>query len=52
MKHNPYNKVIGSLSVPKDLANRQTEMVLLYSVASHKVLGTFIAVFGVGNITI
>ena len=36
----PYKKVTGSVSVclsePKDLANRQTDMVLLYSLASHR----------------
>ena len=31
----PYTKVKGCLSVPKDLANRLTYMVLLYSVASY-----------------
>ena len=38
---NPYNKAKGSVTVclfvcvPKDLANHRTDMVLLYSLASH-----------------
>ena len=42
MLQNPYVKVIGSvyvcvcLFIPKDLANRSTDMVLLYNVASHR----------------
>ena len=35
IKH-PYNKVNGCLSVPKNLANRWTDRVLLNRVASHR----------------
>ena len=35
-KWNPYNKVTGCVSVPKDLANRKTDWVLLYRLAFHR----------------
>ena len=45
----PYNKVKGCLTVlPKDLANRWIDMVLLYMV----VLGRFIAILGEGTTTL
>ena len=34
------------LFVTNDLANRRTERVLLYSVASHIILGRFISILG------
>ena len=36
MENNSYYKVTGSVSVQKDLANRLTDMVLLYNVATRK----------------
>ncbi len=34
--HNPYNKVTGCMSLTKDFANRRSDIVLLYNVASHR----------------